>query len=528
MTIKILRDITINKIAAGEVVDRPLSVVKELVENSIDAGATEITVRLDRGGRTLISVQDNGDGIARDELGLALTRHATSKLDDDDLDNILHMGFRGEALASIATAARVSITSRHRDSDEAWRIKLDDGLKMSSSIPVVVQPLPASHHQGTTVDVKDLFCFMLNRVRFLKSEQIEVSACAELLHGFAIAHHDVAIHMLHNDRTVFEVKNAHDENALQERVYNVLGEEFAKNSIYFDSRAENETSQENKTRLYGYLSVPTHNRSKTSKIFTFVNKRLVKDNFLNKLIRAAYFNTLPQGYHPAVVLFLDVPVKSVDVNIHPSKAEVKFSDETLIRGMIIQTIRNAIGKAKTSTIVSDAIVRDIQNSNRDEIQNTQNLDSTASPNKNFEQPDLNFAHSREKNVFFNVEDVSNKQSSTTDPMEFEKDFIKEQWKNVEVSISSKLITNNELGKALFQLGLKYIIAVNDKGLVVVDQHAVHERIVLQQKYYEERQYSHEGKDALYENSMPEIPKQNLLVPITFDFGRANNDFAVGE
>ena len=351
MTIKILNATTINKIAAGEVVDRPLSVVKELVENAIDAKATKIIINLKKGGRSLISVTDNGVGIPKDELCLALTRHATSKLNEDDFTNILFMGFRGEALASIATAARIKITSCIQDAEHGWSISIDDGPKIMNEALVIANPQPAKHQRGTTVEVFDLFCFMPNRIRFLKSEQFEIATCVEMLHGLAIANENIAIQLIHDDKEIFEVgKKINEDNDLENRIHEIFNNSFMENAIFFDTNQEHDN-----TRLYGYVSVPTHSRNKANKLFTFVNKRLIKDNFLNKIIRAAYFNTIPHDYHPAIVLFIEIHPKSVDVNVHPSKAEVRFSDEKLIRGLIIQSIRDAIAKAKTSTILNENI-----------------------------------------------------------------------------------------------------------------------------------------------------------------------------
>ncbi len=528
MTIKILQDTTINQIAAGEVVDRPLSVVKELVENSIDANATEIVVTLDRGGRTLISVSDNGDGIHNNELGLALTRHATSKLTDDDLSNILHMGFRGEALASIATVARVAITSRSKDSEQAWAVRIDDGP--TSRVPVTIQPTPASHPQGTTVEVKELFCFMLNRVRFLKSEQVEVAACVELLNAIAVAHDNISVRMIHNGKTVFDVGNKliGKDNSLQQRIGEVLGDEFIENAIYFDTNDKTFATENEKIRLYGYVSVPTHNRSKTSKLFTFVNKRFVRDNFLNKTIRVSYFNTLPQEHHPTVVLFLEVPVRSVDVNIHPNKAEVKFSDEKLIRGKIIQTIRDAISKARASTSISSTMISNVQK-NIDQQQSIKQDTQYQSATQKYPLPLYdNIEHNAVSSFFNNTHSDDNKKvfikdTTTSDILQCADTTTSDTQHHTN---TNSIISKNALGTPIFQLGLKYIIAVNDKGLVIVDQHAAHERIIFQQQHYSTYQQQTTTPETLHDSATSTIPVQNLLVPIAVNFGAAHNDLLI--
>ncbi len=447
--------VTISKIATGEVVDRPLSVVKELIENSIDANATEINLKISRGGRSLISISDNGVGIDKEDMLLAVTRHATSKLIEDDITNILHMGFRGEALASIATAARLHLTSRTLNSEKGWAIKLDDGPEAFDRASLA----PTSHNAGTTVEVFDLFCFMPNRIRFLKPEASEVVACTELVNSLAIVHPQIKFSFNHNDKSIIEM--SHSDN-IERRIEEILGNEFIENAVYFDT-GEN-YREINRIRLYGYVSVPTNNRSSNAKILTFINKRLVKDNFLNKLVRVSYFNTLPEGITPSVVLFFEMPVKCVDVNIHPNKSEVRFSDEKLIREIVINSIRDAIRNAKTTTKIPQKIIQ----KSVEELR----------------QPSQLHLHSE-----FKMEpqrDINN------NAVKLEDNPI----------IKTQQISNGYLGSAKFQIGHKYVISENERGFVIVDQHAAHERIVLERINKED------------------FGIQKLLISLKIDFGFA--------
>lgn len=458
MKIKLLSPVTISKIATGEVVDRPLSVVKELLENSIDAEATDIVLNMSRGGRSIISISDNGSGIDKKDLLLAVTRHATSKLIEEDIANILHMGFRGEALASIATAARLHITSRTENCDQAWKIKLDDGPEAFDKALLA----PAAHSIGTTVEVFDLFCFMPSRVRFLKPESSEVVACTELVNSLAIVHPHIRFSFNHNNKPIIEMSHSDD---MQRRIGEIFGNEFIENAVYFDT-GEN-YREINRIRLYGYVSIPTNNRNSNSKILTFVNKRLVKDNFLNKLVRVSYFNTLPEGITPSVILFFEMPVKCVDVNIHPNKSEVRFSDEKLIREIVINSIRDAIRNVKTTTKIPQKIVQ------------------TQKPVEELRQPSQLNLHTEFK-------------------VEAQQDIMKSN--EIKTSYSSvnrdQSISNGYLGLAKFQIANKYVVSENEKGLVIVDQHAAHERIVLEMI------------------NKKDFGTQKLLMPLEFNLGSA--------
>ena len=406
--IKLLSNSTINKIAAGEVIDRPFAVVKELIENSLDAASTTIHISMKRGGRTEITVNDDGCGIRSEELQLAISRHTTSKLYDEDINNILYMGFRGEALAAIATAGKVSLTSRTHDSHCGYSIDVVDNL--------ISLAQPKAHNVGTTVTVQNLFYSLPNRLRFLKSEMFETISCTELIKAFAIAYPNIKFTFEHNDKLIIDTIH----NTLEQRVGMILGNDFLENSLYFDTGINYKYLHN--IKLCGYIAIPTHNRTKQYTNFTYVNKRLVKDKLLNKLIKAAYSNTIPDNIQPSVVLFLDLPIQCVDVNIHPNKSEVRFNDENIIRDIVIQTIKDILYNTKTTNKIPQKIVQD---------------------------------HNQYKQLNFDTLSDNNHDRNNT-------------------------LNSVYLGIPQFQLNAQYVIAENTKGIVIIDQHAAHERIVLEQ------------------------------------------------
>jgi DNA mismatch repair protein MutL len=336
MKIRKLEPHLVNQIAAGEVIERPASAVKELVENALDAGATSITVQLRDGGRSLIAVTDNGLGMDREDLELSIERHATSKLPSSDLFNIHTLGFRGEALPSIGSISRLHITSRAQGSEDAWILKVEGGEKKA--------PAPASHPAGTHIEVKDLFYATPARLKFLKSPSTELSHASELLSRLAMSHPHVAFKLLSDQRVVFDYKIC---PSLQERLAQVMGNEFSQNSLPLDiSRGD--------ITLKGFISLPTLNRANASHQHLFVNGRPVKDKLLHGAVRAAYQDLLASDRYPLLALFLGVPHEEVDVNVHPAKSEVRFRDSGLIRGTLVSSLKQTLAGAsqKTSSSVS--------------------------------------------------------------------------------------------------------------------------------------------------------------------------------
>jgi len=335
--IRYLPETLINQIAAGEVIERPFAAVKELVENAIDAGAHKIDVTIDDGGKSRIVVSDDGHGMNREDLIAAVDRHATSKLPDDDLLNVQHMGFRGEALASIASVARLTIETR-ASGGEAWSISVEGGKKQ--------EPVPSSHPKGSQIEVRDLFFATPARLKFMKSTRAEFMAVKDTLTRLALANHNIAFRLVHDGKESFNHSAVLDS---QSRLAKILGREFGENSILIEAEREGIT-------LFGYAGLPTLHRGTAQHQYLFVNGRPVKDKLLHGCVRAAYSDVLHGGRHPMLALFLTLSGDAVDVNVHPAKAEVRFQDPGLVRGLIISALKHALYEngTRTSSSVSDA------------------------------------------------------------------------------------------------------------------------------------------------------------------------------
>ncbi|MBT6117873.1 MAG: DNA mismatch repair endonuclease MutL, partial [Rhodospirillaceae bacterium] len=333
----------VNRIAAGEVVERPASALKELVENAIDAGATHIEVTSEDGGRGLIAVVDDGRGMTAEDLSLAVERHATSKLPDDDLTHIATLGFRGEALPSIGAVSRLAIASRAAGADSAWRIAVEGGA--------VRGPEPAALSAGTRVEVRDLFYATPARLKFLKAERTETSHMLDALNRLAMAHPHIAFSLQAEGRMRLRLGAAQGDmfRARLDRLGAIMGRDFADNAVPVDAEREG-------LRLTGYAGLPTLNRANAQAQYLFVNGRPVRDRLLQGAVRGAYRDFLARDRHPLVALFLEVPPEAVDVNVHPAKAEVRFRDAGLVRGLIVGALRHALAEAghRASTTVAAA------------------------------------------------------------------------------------------------------------------------------------------------------------------------------
>jgi DNA mismatch repair protein MutL len=341
--IHLLSERTINRIAAGEVVERPASAVKELVENSIDAGATRIDVVIRDGGKELIQVIDDGRGMDADELSLAVERHATSKLQDDDLVNIASLGFRGEALASIGAVARLSVTSRAGGAEDAWAVTVEAGVKHAVA--------PAAQTVGTRIEVRDLFYATPARLKFMKTARTEYGQAGDVIKRLAMAHPDIAFTLSDGARTTFRAPPVASltGDARLERLAAIMGKEFRDNALEIDAEREG-------LRLTGFAGLPTFSRGNAQHQYLFVNGRPVRDKLLTGAVRGAYQDYLARDRHPLLALFLDVPPDFVDVNVHPAKAEVRFKEPGLVRGMIVSALRHALAGAghRASTTVAGA------------------------------------------------------------------------------------------------------------------------------------------------------------------------------
>ena len=439
--IKLLSEKTINQIAAGEVIERPVSVVKELVENAIDAGATRIYVEMQNSGKNLISVSDNGCGISAEQLPLAIERHATSKLNEEDINNIQFFGFRGEALPSIGAIAKMRILSRTGDANSAWQIQVEGGIK---------QPItPASRDFGTTIEIRDLFCYTPTRLKFLKSDISEKIAAIDLINRFALANPGILINLKFNGKLLVDAKPVTE---LKQKVEEILGQEFIKNSLEF-------TYNKNGVQIYGFAGAPTFNHSTSNNLYVFVNSRNIKDKLIATAIRVAYINLIPQNRYPSIVLFIAVNPYEVDVNVHPTKSEVRFRDANLVKNLISDTIRSALRKTLF----------------------------TASPTPNF----TNLQNYSKAPSNSNYRNIAESQSSYT-ASAFSANLLALNSRldtnectalpEVQPTISQPQFieeTNYPLGMAKFQIFNTYIVAESREGIIIVDQHAAHERLVLE-------------------------------------------------
>ncbi|MFN3657659.1 MAG: DNA mismatch repair endonuclease MutL, partial [Pseudolabrys sp.] len=326
MPVRQLSESIVNRIAAGEVVERPASVVKELVENALDAGATRIEVLTDGGGRRLIRVTDDGAGMTRADLDLAVERHATSKLDGDDLLAIHTLGFRGEALPSIGSVARLTITTRHASEPHAWTLTVDAGTKS--------EIMPAALSAGTTVEVRDLFYATPARLKFLKTDRSEAEAVREVVRRLAMSRPDVAVTLAGEERAPVTWGPAADELA---RLGDVMGADFRVNAVRVEAEREG-------VRLTGFAGLPTLSRANSLGQYLFVNGRPVRDKVLVGAVRAAYADYLPRDRHPLLALFVTLDAREVDVNVHPAKTEVRFRDGALVRGLIVRALKEALAR----------------------------------------------------------------------------------------------------------------------------------------------------------------------------------------
>ncbi len=441
-TIRRLPESVANRIAAGEVVERPASVVKELVENAIDAGATRIEVALAAGGTGLIQVTDDGCGIAADELPLALERHATSKLADEQLTLITTLGFRGEALPSIASVSRLRLTSRTAAMSEAWSLAVTGGD--------AGEPVPAPGGVGTRVEVRDLFYKVPARLKFLRSERTEADAAEEVVRRLALARPDLAFSLTVDGRPAFRAEPAGElfADALLHRLGTVLGREFVANAIQLDAEREG-------MRLQGYIGLPTFSRRDARQQHLLVNCRPVQDRLLKQALRVAYSDLLFHDRQPVAALFLELPPELVDVNVHPAKAEVRFREAGLVRGLVIGALKRALAEHGHRSVAASGGVLDAFRPGGAPPSGSRT--GLAEPGAGW-QPGL-------LQTALAVGAPSARASDVTEPE----------------------VERYPLGAARAQLHRSWILAETEASLILVDQHAAHERIVYERLKAELRQ-----------------------------------------
>ena len=452
--IRLLPNDLINKIAAGEVIERPASAVKELVENSIDAGATKIEIIMRNGGRTFISVTDNGCGMSKQDLVLAVERHATSKLPTDNLDSISTLGFRGEALPSIGAVSRLTIKTRSKDMDTGWSINVTGG-----DIEAVV---PSSLKIGTQVEIRDLFYATPARLKFLKTDRTETGRTIEVIRRIAMVNPNISFTLNDGTRTNIRFNGAQGNlpNIQLSRIGEVLGRDFEENSLLIEAEREGFI-------LTGYAGLPTLNKRTSSHQFLFVNGRPVQDKLLYGAVRAAYSDFLAYDRHPFVVLFLNAPGSTLDVNVHPAKSEVRFQEPGLVRGLIIGALKKALLEAgyQTSSTISNAALgilnKSISKISPTGVRSSGQSYKTREPSQNNYLPS-SFANSE---IAYGHLDLNSAPMARTDSPSHQS------------SESLNEIASFPLGAAQAQLHKNYIVAQTNEGLVIVDQHAAHERLV---------------------------------------------------
>jgi len=449
--IRRLPESLVNRIAAGEVVERPAAALKELVENAIDAGARRIDVRLVEGGLGKIEVVDDGCGMSAGEIALALERHATSKLPDDAIEQVNTLGFRGEALPSIASVARLSIESRVRGADDGWRRVVDHGH--------LVEEAPAALPPGTRVKVEQLFAKVPARRKFLRTARSEYAACLDVVRRLAMARPDVAFSLAHGDRRILGLQAG---EALADRVAGIIARELKDNSVAITAERDGPSGI---MRLTGIAGLPTYNRGVADHQYLFVNGRPVKDRLLVGAVRGAYADMLARDRHPVVALFLDVPPLDVDVNVHPAKTEVRFRDANGVRGFIVSGLRQALSTGDR---------RAAQGPDRGAMERWQQepvLEPSSALRSIFEGRDWSAQKPR-------VSEAGQAWRAYESEVMARDDYAP-QGRATEVEEQADAANDFPLGIARGQVAGTYIVAEAADGLVLVDQHAAHERLVLE-------------------------------------------------
>lgn len=473
LRIQKLSTILSNQIAAGEVIERPASVVKELLENSLDAGSTKIELDIEAGGGRLIRVRDDGAGIHADDLILALKRHATSKIQNlHDLENIYTLGFRGEALASISSVSRLTLSSSTADQTSGWQV-ITQGTEAEPQIN------PVAHPQGTTIEVRDLFFNTPARKKFLRTEKTEFDHIDELVKRIALSCFGVSFTLKHNQKIVRQYRAAHSEKEREQRVESLCGASFIENALHLEVEASD-------LKLSGWIAKPIFSRSQADLQYFYVNGRMIRDKLVNHAVRQAFHDVMYGDRHPAFVLFLEIPAQEVDVNVHPSKHEVRFRESRLIHGFISRCVHDALASERPNI---DTLP---------EVQAPEAvLSSTTSrlyPSYHAPAPIQNVQE--KMSVYNNLHKLS------------ENDLALAHSPKYIPSVQEKIMIHTQcdhdkvppLGFALAQLKNIYILAENEEGLVLVDMHAAHERVMYEKL---KKQFSDQ-----------KIISQPLLIPLT--------------
>lgn len=485
-SIQVLSPRLANQIAAGEVVERPASVVKELVENALDAGATLIEADIEAGGVKCIKIRDNGCGIDKEDLPLALSRHATSKIKTlDDLEAVATLGFRGEALASIASVSRLTLTSS--TGELAWQA-MSEGRDMQTTVQ------PAAHPQGTTLEVRDLFFNTPARRKFLRTEQTEFNHIVDVIRRQALCRFDVAFTLRHNQRVVHQLKVCKNQREREMRVASLCGTNFIDSSVFIETDAGS-------LRLSGWIGLPMFSRSQADLQHFFVNGRVIKDRLVAHAIKQAYRDVMYHDRHPAFVLYLEVDAATVDVNVHPTKHEVRFRDGRTVHDFLFRAIHKSLADVRPQDVLA-------QQTTQPEAPAVQNL---AMPNAS--QQNMSFAPMGNAPSASEVQRNQQfyQQLSSFAAETVPQSFTAQPWVGAAPLPETSQTSIPPLGFAIAQLHGIYILSQAEQGLIVVDMHAAHERIV-----YERMKIAYAEKS---------LQSQPLLVPVSMAVSEKEADFA---
>lgn len=495
MPIRVLPSNLVNQIAAGEVIERPASVIKELVENAIDAGASKIEVTLAGGGKNLIVVNDNGKGIGKDELSLAVERHATSKLPDNDLFNINFLGFRGEALPSIASVAKMTISSRQQGADSGWQISVNGGDKGEVK--------PAAVSLGTRIEVRDLFYTTPARLKFMKADASEAAQCVDMLQRIALANPQISFYLESDGKKKVALNACQGElfDSRQRRVADVMGGEFEENSVAIS--AGNDFC-----KISGFIGIPTYNKANSLSEFLFVNNRPVRDKLILGAIKGAYQDMMTSGRYPACAVFVEVEPMYVDVNVHPTKAEVRFYDNGAIRGLLVGSIRHALSLGGKKSAETGGLEHLLEHT-LEENELSQQIYSNAERQADYvmRERTTEFATTPFNNVKNYGGGHGRGSYSTMSIPALESKF------SVRVAEEPKAETIaevGELGLAKAQFHNTYIISQTEDSIVIIDQHAAHERITMEKM-----------KQSMAKHE--QVPTQMLLLPEVVDLSLSEKE-----
>ncbi|OOF57953.1 DNA mismatch repair protein MutL [Rodentibacter genomosp. 2] len=509
MAIKILSPQLANQIAAGEVVERPASVVKELIENSLDAGANKIQVDIENGGATLIRIRDNGSGIAKEELSLALARHATSKIADlEDLESILSLGFRGEALASISSVSRLTLTSRTAEQTEAWQVYAQ-GRDMETTVK------PASHPVGTTVEVANLFFNTPARRKFLRTDKTEFAHIDEVICRIALAKFNIAFSLTHNGKIIRQYRQATDLTQQLKRVSAICGEEFVKNALRIDWKYDD-------LHLSGWIATPNFSRSQNDLSYCYINGRMVRDKVITHAIRQAYAEYLPHENYPAFVLFIDLNPHEVDVNVHPTKHEVRFHQQRLIHDFIYEGINHALNNQPSlqATLPQQSADKNLRENDIKEPSPTYgtswaNKPNRASAGQNMFAPKVSAEKPMQNPPHFSLDNSASNQGSR----DYRENYRSEKPSKTEQRLYGELLGSTKDNDNLVQPKIsQQVVEINEnpthlRALSLIENRA----LLLQQNQHHfllslAKLQQLQWKLALQQ---PQIEQQPLLIPIVF-------------